>query len=109
MKQKVLRQAFTNFWAAWYRDSIFNNGISSRKHRRDPRQARRFRIISRGFQRCSCFTVAVGAFGFLLTTLCLVDLRHMTLNIGGDEVSVEVVNVSETRNSQTKEDDMSSF
>lgn len=36
-------------------------------------------------------------------------LAHMTLDIGGDEVSVEVVNVSETRNSQTKEDDMSSF
>lgn len=66
-------------------------------------------LFPRGFQRCSYFTVAVGAFGFLLTALCLVDLRHMTLDIGGDEVSVEVVNVSETRNSQTKEDDMSSF
>lgn len=63
----------------------------------------------RGFQNCSYFTVAVGAFGFLLTASCLVDFRHFKLDIVDDpDIAIEVVD-AESKKGQRKSDELASI
>lgn len=66
-------------------------------------------LFRNGFKNCSYFTVAVGALGFLLTALCLVDLRHLKWDMESDEVVIEEVRTIETGKLHGKEDEMSSF
>lgn len=62
----------------------------------------------KGFQNCTYFTVAVGGFGFVLTALCLVNLRTMTLEIGTED-ELEIVETMETKKSCDKGASLGSF